>query len=123
MLVFADYFFLIFHTLLILFNLFGWIFKPLRKLHFVVILLTFACWFGLGIWYGWGYCPVTDWHWTVLRKLGHTHLPSSYVGYLIQRALGIRMPPLGVDMMTVGLAILALIASIKVNFFYNKKNI
>jgi hypothetical protein len=37
--------------------------------------------------------------------------------------LGIRMPPLGVDMMTVGHAILALIASIKVNFFYNKKNI
>ena len=120
MLQIADYFFLIFHALLIAFNLFGWIPKRWRKAHLVVILLTFASWFGLGIWYGWGYCPFTDWHWDILRQLGHYNLPPSYVSYLFQRVLGITLPHQWVDILTVGLAVIALILSIKVNFFQNK---
>ena len=32
---------------------------------------------GLGAVYGWGYCPCTDWHWDVKRRLGETGLPRS----------------------------------------------
>lgn len=117
LLPFIDYFFLVFHTGLILFNLFGWIWKPLRKWHLAVISLTFASWGILGIWYGWGYCPLTDWHWDVLYLLGETDLPNSYIRYLLRRLLSIELPDLWVDMMTLILALLALTASIKVNFF------
>lgn len=117
LLPFIDYLFLVFHTGLILFNLFGWIWKPLRKWHLAVISLTFASWGILGIWYGWGYCPLTDWHWDVLYLLGETDLPNSYIRYLLRRLLSIELPDLWVDMMTLILALLALTASIKVNFF------
>lgn len=115
-LILADYFFLIFHNLLIVFNLFGWIVKKWRRWHLACILLTFASWGILGIWYGFGYCPLTDWHWQVLRKLGEYDLPSSYVSYLLDRTLGIRLSPNLVDALTVGSTLLALVASLWVNF-------
>lgn len=114
---FADYFFLVFHTALILFNLFGWIWKPWRRAHLVVITLTFISWGVLGIWYGWGYCPLTDWHWEVLYQLGKDELPPSYTSYLLQRMLGWHLPDMTVDILTLGLALVALAASVKVNFF------
>lgn len=113
----ADYFFLVFHTALILFNLFAWIWKPLRRAHLVVITLTFASWGILGIWYGWGYCPLTDWHWEVLYRLGQDDLPASYISYLVQRMLGWHLPAITVDILTLGFALVALVASVKVNFF------
>jgi|SRR5690606_19346617 len=113
---FIDYFFVVFHTALILFNLLGWIWKPTRKAHLIVISLTFASWGILGIWYGWGYCPLTDWHWDILYQLGEKSLPNSYISYLVQRILDLHLPDLTVDIMTLGLALLALTASVKVNF-------
>src|SRR5690554_4828280 len=101
---FADFLFVVFHTALILFNLFGWIWKPLRKAHLIVIVLTFASWGILGIWYGWGYCPLTDWHWEILYRLGHKQLPNSYISYLLQRMLDWHLPAMTVDIMTLGLA-------------------
>ncbi|MFC4873019.1 DUF2784 domain-containing protein [Negadavirga shengliensis] len=113
----VDNFFVVFHTALILFNLFAWMWKPLQKWHFVTITLTFASWIILGIWYGWGYCFLTDWHWDVLRELGETDLPSSYISYLMERLFGLQFPDTWVDAVTAGLAVIVLIASIKVNFF------
>lgn len=119
---FADYFYLVFHSALILFNLFGWMWKPLWKWHFATISLTFASWILLGFWYGWGYCFLTDWHWNILYKMGVGLLPNSYISYLLQRLLGIHLPDLWVDVLTLSLALLALAASIKVNFFQSRKN-
>lgn len=121
MLELADLFFVVFHTALILFNLFAWLYKPLRRWHLLTIGLTFASWIILGIWYGWGYCPLTDWHWDVLRKLGHRDLPSSYISYLLQRVFGLQLPDHWVDGITLTAALLALVFSIKVNFFSAKK--
>lgn len=121
MLQMADYFFVLFHTCLILFNLFGWLWRPLQKWQLLTISLTFASWLGLGIWYGLGYCPLTDWHWDILRKMGETNLPNSYISYLFQRLLGLKLPDLWVDVLTVSMAILALAASIWVNFFQKRK--
>ncbi|MEO5906489.1 MAG: DUF2784 family protein, partial [Saprospiraceae bacterium] len=60
-----DYFFFFFHTSLILFNCFGWIFPKLRRWNLITLLLTAFSWFVLGIWFGLGYCVCTDWHWAV----------------------------------------------------------
>ncbi len=95
-----DIFFVVFHSVLILFVLFGWISRQLRLLHLVVVLLTGASWFILGLFYGIGYCPLTDWHWNVLRQLGETDLPVAYVQYILQRLLGIRITPAFSDIIT-----------------------
>jgi hypothetical protein len=121
-LLFADYFFVVFHTALILFNLFGWIWKPCRKWHLATISLTFASWLLLGYWYGWGYCPLTDWHWEILYQRGVENLPNSYVSYLLQRLLGLHLPDPWVDYLTLGLTLMAFAISIKVNFFLSEKN-
>ena len=80
-----DWFFLIFHTSLTLFNLFGWIYKKTRKANLITLLLTGASWFILGLFFGIGYCPLTDWHFNILEKLGYTDLPVSYIKYLVDR--------------------------------------
>ena len=57
-----DIFFVIFHSVLIAFSLAGWIWRKTRKAHLAVLSLTMISWFVAGIWYGFGYCPCTDWH-------------------------------------------------------------
>lgn len=88
MLVFLDILLTIVHLAIILFNLFGWIFVGTRRLHFVFILLTAASWFILGIWFGMGYCPVTDWQWNVKEQLGERNLPSNFVEYFAEKITG-----------------------------------
>ncbi len=95
-----DVFFVVFHSALILFVLFGWILRPFRPLHLIVVLLTGASWFILGLFYGIGYCPLTDWHWQVLRQLGETGLPPAYVQYILQRLLGVQITPAFSDIIT-----------------------
>lgn len=110
-----DLFFVIFHTTLILFNLFGWIPRRLRRANLVALLLTAASWLGLGIFYGLGFCPFTEWHWRVLRLLGETDLPRSYTQYLLVRLLGIRLAAATVDLLTAGSAAAALVVSAVLN--------
>ncbi len=100
MLKLLDLFFIVFHTILILFNLFAWIFRKTRKLNLIILSLTGASWFILGIFYGIGYCPLTDWHFNILEKMGHTDLPDSYVKYLADRLTGLNFNPGLVDRVT-----------------------
>ncbi|MFO7822424.1 MAG: DUF2784 family protein [Cyclobacterium sp.] len=120
-LITADYLFLVLHSTLIGFNLFGWMVRKWCKIHLLTIGLTFLSWFLLGIWYGWGYCFLTDWHWQVLRQLGEKNLPNSYISYLFSRFFGMLPPAAWVDFFTVALALLALFASVWVNFFKTKR--
>lgn len=110
-----DIFFVLFHTALILFNLFGWIPRRLRRANLVALLLTAFSWLGLGLFYGIGYCPFTDWHWRVLWALGRTDLPRSYTQYLLVRLLGISLPAATVDVLTAASAALALAVSLTLN--------
>ena len=110
-----DKFFVFFHSFLIIFNLFGWIWKKTRKANLVLLLFTAFSWFVLGIWYGIGYCPLTDWHWKVLRHLGNYGLPNSYVKYLADRITGLDFNAQLVDTLVVVLFLLALICSIYTN--------
>ena len=116
-----DIFFISFHTLLIFFNLFGWIWKPLRKANLISLLITGASWFILGIFYGIGYCPLTDWHWQVLQKLGKYDIPNSYIEYLIERFSGFDVSAEVVDICTVVLYFVALLISLYLNIFKGKK--
>ena len=67
----ANTLFFVFHVALIIFNLFGWIPKRLRKWNLAALSLTAFSWFALGIFYGFGYCFLTDWHWQIREKLGY----------------------------------------------------
>ena len=116
MYTFLDIAFVVFHTALVAFNLTGWILKRTRRLHLVVISATVASWFGLGIFYGWGYCPSTDWHWDVKRELGETNLPQSYVKYYLDAVTGISWDPALVDVMVLALGLGALGMSIWTNW-------
>ncbi len=117
-----NIFFLFFHTAWMLFNLFGWIWESVRKWNLLSLLLTAFSWFGLGIWYGLGYCPCTHWHWLVRRELGYTNMPNSYIKFLIQELTGINISAVAVDWLTGVSFGLALILSVALNIKDYKKN-
>jgi hypothetical protein len=110
-----DIFFVSFHTLLIFFNLFGWMWKKTRIWNLVTLLLTGGSWFILGIFYGIGFCPLTEWHWRVLKRLGQYDLPDSYITYLIRRLTGINASEQLVETLTVLMFFVALALSISFN--------
>jgi uncharacterized membrane protein YeiH len=56
-LVSLDYFFIAFHSALIIFNLFAWIPRFTRRWNLISLGLTAFSWLGLGLFYGIGYCP------------------------------------------------------------------
>lgn len=64
------------------------------------ILLTAFSWLVLGIWYGIGYCPFTEWHWQVRYRLGYIELPVSYIKFLLDMFTGLNFNPLYVDIFT-----------------------
>lgn len=117
----ADWFLLTFHTVLIVFNLFGMWFDKFLRLNLAALILTGASWFILGIFYGIGYCPLTDLHWQILRELGIDNLPVSYVQYILNRLLGITVTPLQADVLTVAFYFGALMLSIYLNVSAGKK--
>jgi hypothetical protein len=111
-----DIFFLVFHTSLIIFNLFGWIWRKTRRINLLTLFLTGLSWSLIGIIVGVpGYCPFTDWHFSILEKLGHADLPSSYVKYLADRITGLSFNPGSIDKITLYCFLAALIISIIVN--------
>jgi len=114
---FLDVFFTWFHAVLIVFNLFGWMIRPLRKLNLIALLLTGGSWFILGIFYGIGYCPLTDWHWQVLENLGVQDLPPSYVQYLVKKITGISLTTKFADTITLISYFVALAISVWYNTF------
>ena len=121
MLTFLDILLTIAHIVLTLFNLVGWIWTRTRKIHLITIGLTIASWFILGIWHGWGYCVLTDWHWQVKQKLGERNLPASFIKYYADKLTGKNFDPSLVENVTLGCLVFALVATIYVNFF-RKKN-
>ncbi len=115
MYVYLDKFFFAFHSTLIVLILFGWAWKKTRLLNLAVILLTAFSWFVLGIWYGYGYCPSTDWHWQVRAKLGIRDMPASYTKFLVDSFTGWDVDQRIVDICTLSLLVAALAASLYAN--------
>ena len=111
----ADVFFFIFHITLILFNLFGWIFKPLRKWNLITLAMTAFSWFILGIFYGFGYCFLTDWHWQIREELGYPTPYNSYIHFLIETLFNVHVSATLVDRATAIAFLAAVIMSITAN--------
>jgi len=97
---FLNIFFFFFHTVLMLFNCFGWAWKRTRRWNLFTLLLTASSWFIVGIWYGWGYCFCTDWHWDVREKMGLHDQSPSYVHFLLLKLTGINFQKDMVDKVT-----------------------
>ena len=111
----VDVFFFVFHTILILFNVLGWIVQKWRFTNFITLSLTAFSWFVLGIWFGWGYCICTDWHWQVRDMLGYKDVSSSYIHFLILKFTNVDIPANLVDLFAVIIFILAFILSAYLN--------
>ncbi|MYB06375.1 MAG: DUF2784 domain-containing protein [Gemmatimonadetes bacterium] len=110
-----DILFVVLHTALIGFNVLGWAWRRTRRFHLVTIGATLLSWFGLGAVYGWGYCPLTDWHWRIKLMLGETDLPGSWIKYYLDRITGLDWSPMVVDWLVVGTALGALGLSVVLN--------
>lgn len=114
-----DYFFILFHGILILFNVFGWIMPRWRFANLMTLSLTAFSWFVLGIWFGIGYCPFTDWHWKVRQLLGYNDQSNSYIHFLILKITGVNLPENWVD--TTSVIVFFVAFFISVNFALKKR--
>lgn len=114
-----DILFVIFHTSLTLFNLLGWIWKKTRLANLITLLLTGSSWLFLGLIVGTiGYCPLTDWHFNILYRLGKTDLPTSYIKYLTDRLTGLDVNVKLVDSVT----LYTFIAVVVISSFFNLRD-
>jgi hypothetical protein len=121
MLRILDIFLTLFHLAIVGFNLFGWIPKRTRKANFILIVLTAASWFLLGIWYGMGYCPVTEWQWQVKEKLGETNIPNNFIEYISEKVFNRDFDTALIGIVTTVCFALAAAASVYVNFILPKR--
>ena len=106
--------FFVLHTLWIGFNCVGWAWRPTRRWQFATVSLTTLSWFGLGIWYGWGFCPSTDWHWQIRERLGYRD-PPSYTQLLIRELTGVELNADLANALTLGTLIVVGALSIFLN--------
>lgn len=122
MLLLLDILLTILHIVVTLFNITGWMFRKTRRLHLVIIALTFASWFILGFWYGFGYCFLTDWHWDIKRQRGITDLPASFIKFAADKISGRNISPSLVNTVTLAIFIATILLTIYVNFINKPRN-
>ena len=81
------------HLLIIFFYIFGWMMPETRTAHYILALLILFSWCGLGIFYGFGYCLVTDIQWKIKKKMGQDPGTKYYVKYAIDKVTGLNTNP------------------------------
>ncbi|MEW6662072.1 MAG: DUF2784 family protein [Bacillota bacterium] len=80
----ADIFLFTLHLSVVLINMFGMFFRRTRKIQIATVCLTMLNWFGLGYYYGFGYCILTDLEWQVKAKyIEGFQPPGSWVKYYL----------------------------------------
>jgi len=99
------------HIFLMIFILFGWFSQRMRIAHLIVVILTGLSWFIFIQSKGFGYCILTDWHWKILRNLGKTNLPETYIQYLYNLLTGLTIQKITSQFITTFCWIYALIFS------------
>ena len=122
MLFLLDGFLTFLHLAIVVFNLFGWIPRYTRNAHLFSIIITAASWFVLGIWFGIGYCPITDWQWQIKETLGEDNLPASFIKYYADKITGNQNDPDIIDKLTVGCFAFVALASIFLNLYFKKRS-
>ncbi len=86
------------------------------------MLLTAFSWFVLGIWYGWGYCLCTDWHWQVREAMGLHDRSGSYIHFLLLKLTGKDFSPQLVENATLIIFVLSFVLSIWFNIKDRRKH-
>jgi hypothetical protein len=115
-----DIFFIVFHSSLVIFNLCGWIFPKTRILNLITLNLTGASWLFLGLIVGTlGFCPLTEWHFNILIRMGEHNLPDSYIKYLIDRITGMDINASIVDKIT----FYSFLAALSISIFLNIRDL
>lgn len=114
-------FFFVFHTVFTLFNLSGWLFRKTRRWNLITLLLTAFSWFVLGIWFGWGYCFCTDWHWKVREHMGFHDQRRSYIHFLLLKLTGIDFNESLVENVTLAVFLVSLTGSVWLNIKDRKR--
>lgn len=114
-----DIFLTIFHISLITFFILGWICKRTRKVHYLLVIIIAISWFILGLFYGFGYCFLTDIHWRVKMILNEENLPISFIKYVLDKITGKDFSEIWVDYMTLAVFVCVLVIS---TFLYIKDN-
>ncbi len=112
MLVLGDIGFYIFHTVLIGFNMCGWIWKRTRLWHLITMGLTTFSWFAMGAFYGWGYCLCTDWHFQIREQLGKHDTVTTYVQLMSETFLGLPMSQRTSDILAGSVYLLIVLATV-----------
>lgn len=115
-LVFVDYLLHMVHLSVMFVCAVGWMFEPTRILHLAVIILVAVSWFGLGKFFGYGYCVLTDTQWRVKRKLGQQPHTESYVKYVLDKVTGRDVNKKVTDQLILYTYVGAVILSLVVNF-------
>lgn len=103
------------HLGIVFFCLTGWMVPELRMANLYLIILIALSWFGLGIFYGFGFCLVTDLQWKVKKHLGQWPLPESYIKYLLDKLTGKNLSAKIVDIFTQLAFYFSALASLYVN--------
>ena len=88
------------HLSIIFFFLFGWLFEKTRLPHFILSILILLSWFGLGAFFGFGYCLVTDMQWKIKRRINQEPSTEFYVKYMIDKVTGLDTNPRFINRMT-----------------------
>ncbi len=95
----------ILHISFILFFILGWIPKRTRTVHYFLVILVGVSWFILGLFYGFGYCFLTDIHWRVKMARGEVDLPFSFIKYILDKSLGYNFDKVLIDYVTLAVFI------------------
>lgn len=111
-----DYTLHVIHLSLMSICVVGWMFEPTRTLHLLVVVLVTVSWFGLGKFFGYGYCVLTDTQWRVKRKLGQEPYTESYVKYILDKVTGLNIDKKLTDGLTLYIYAGAVIFSLATNF-------
>ena len=85
---FMNIFFHLVHISIIFFFLFGWTSDRTIVAHFILSVLILISWCGLGYFYGFGYCLVTDIQWKIKRRMGDEPYTKYYIKYMVDKVTG-----------------------------------
>lgn len=112
MLATLNILFFLFHTIILVFNLTGWMFRRTRTLHIVCLGATLFSWFVMGYWKGMGYCICTDWHFKIRREMGIQDSVHSYLQLIAKSFFGVEMDRTTSDLSAGGGLLFILVATL-----------
>lgn len=100
MYIVLDWTFFVLHGAFILFNMVGWAWQRTRVLHLITLALTTFSWFVMGMFWGWGYCVLTDWHTHIRRQLAYAEPEATFAQQFAGRLCGLPLDRTFADCIT-----------------------